>query len=92
MTFGPPSETVKSPALTIDKSVTPQTYVTVGETLSYSYVVTKTVKDKAEIQQVATVSANWDETIGAIIADAMDKVGKDGLLLTPRPWSNKLFQ
>jgi hypothetical protein len=28
--------------------------------------------------QVATVSANWDTTIGEIIADAMDKVGKDG--------------
>ena len=33
-----------------------------------------------EIAQVATVSANWDTTIGEIIADAMDKVGKDGTI------------
>ena len=42
--------------------------------------IAKTVKDKSEIQQVATVSANWDSTIGEIIADAMDKVGKDGTI------------
>ena len=36
------------------------------------------MKDKEEIKQVATVSANWDHTIGEIIADALDKVGKDG--------------
>jgi len=36
------------------------------------------VKDKEEIKQVATVSANWDTTVGEIIADALDKVGKDG--------------
>src|SRR5216684_3800223 len=42
--------------------------------------IAKTVKDKAEIQQVATVSANWDSAIGGIIADAMDKVGKDGTI------------
>ncbi len=40
----------------------------------------KKVKDKEEINQVATVSANWDEEIGEIIADAMDKVGKDGTI------------
>jgi len=42
--------------------------------------IAKKVKDKEEIKQVATVSANWDETIGEIIADAMDKVGKDGTI------------
>ena len=42
--------------------------------------IAKNVKDKEEIKQVATVSANWDETIGEIIADAMDKVGKDGTI------------
>src|SRR5204862_3662150 len=42
--------------------------------------ITKKVKEKEEIKQVATVSANWDETIGGIIADAMDKVGKDGTI------------
>ncbi len=40
--------------------------------------ISKKVKDKEEIKQVATVSANWDHTIGEIIADALDKVGKDG--------------
>jgi chaperonin GroEL len=42
--------------------------------------ISKRVKDKEEIKQVATVSANWDTTIGEIIADAMDKVGKDGTI------------
>ena len=42
--------------------------------------IAKKVKDKEEIKQVATVSANWDTTIGNIIADAMDKVGKDGTI------------
>jgi chaperonin GroEL len=43
--------------------------------------ISKKVKDKEEIKQVATVSANWDTTIGEIIADAMDKVGKDGTIM-----------
>jgi len=42
--------------------------------------IAKKVKDKEEIKQVATVSSNWDTTIGEIIADAMDKVGKDGTI------------
>src|SRR5438094_2495921 len=42
--------------------------------------ISKKVRDKEEIQQVATVSANWDSTIGKIIADAMDKVGRDGTI------------
>jgi len=42
--------------------------------------VSKKVNDREEIRQVATVSANWDENIGNIIADAMDKVGKDGTI------------
>ena len=42
--------------------------------------ISKKVKDSSEIAQVATVSANWDTTIGQIIADAMDKVGKDGTI------------
>jgi chaperonin GroEL len=42
--------------------------------------ISKKVKDRTEIAQVATVSANWDTTIGEIIADAMDKVGKDGTI------------
>ena len=42
--------------------------------------ISKKVKDSSEIAQVATVSANWDTTIGQIIAEAMDKVGKDGTI------------
>ena len=38
------------------------------------------VKGKKEIAQVATISANSDEKIGALIADAMEKVGKDGVI------------
>ncbi|HWU67391.1 MAG TPA: chaperonin GroEL [Stenotrophobium sp.] len=37
-------------------------------------------KDRKAIAQVGTVSANADETIGKIIADAMDKVGKEGVI------------
>jgi chaperonin GroEL len=42
--------------------------------------LSKKVKDRTEIAQVATISANGDKTIGDIIADAMDKVGKDGTI------------
>jgi chaperonin GroEL len=42
--------------------------------------MSKEVKDKKEIAQVATISANSDETIGNLIAEAMDKVGKDGVI------------
>ena len=38
------------------------------------------VKDQAQIAQVATISANSDATIGTIIAEAMEKVGKDGTI------------
>jgi chaperonin GroEL len=43
-------------------------------------VISKKVSDTKEIAQVATVSANWDTEIGGIIAEAMDKVGKDGTI------------
>ncbi len=42
--------------------------------------MSKSVKDKKEIAQVATISANNDHTIGDIIAEAMEKVGKDGTI------------
>jgi chaperonin GroEL len=42
--------------------------------------ISKKVGGREEIRQVATVSANWDSSIGDIIADAMDKVGKDGTI------------
>jgi chaperonin GroEL len=40
----------------------------------------KPIKTPAEIAQVATISANNDAEIGQLIADAMDKVGKDGVI------------
>ena len=40
----------------------------------------KTIQDKKEIAQVGTISANNDSEIGNLIADAMDKVGKDGVI------------
>jgi chaperonin GroEL len=40
--------------------------------------ISKDVKGTTEIAQVATISANGEKTVGEIIADAMDKVGKDG--------------
>src|SRR5688572_24354732 len=42
--------------------------------------ISKKVNDREEIRQVAMVSANWDASIGDTIADAMDKVGKDGTI------------
>lgn len=40
----------------------------------------KPVQEKKEIAQVGTISANNDSSIGALIAEAMDKVGKDGVI------------
>jgi chaperonin GroEL len=40
----------------------------------------KATKDATEIQQVGTISANGDETIGKLLADAMEKVGKEGVI------------
>ncbi len=40
----------------------------------------KPIKDSQEIAQVAAISANNDQEIGAMIADAMEKVGKDGVI------------
>jgi chaperonin GroEL len=42
--------------------------------------VSKPTKEQKEIAQVGTISANNDETIGAIIAEAMNKVGKEGVI------------
>ena len=42
--------------------------------------IAKDVKDKKEIAQVATISANSDANIGGLIAEAMEKVGKDGVI------------
>ena len=42
--------------------------------------LSKSIKDKKEIEQVATIAANYDREIGEKIADAMEKVGKDGVI------------
>jgi chaperonin GroEL len=42
--------------------------------------MSKTTKDKKEIAQVASIAANNDKTIGSLIAEAMEKVGKDGVI------------
>jgi chaperonin GroEL len=42
--------------------------------------ISKPVKGHTEISQVATISANGDTTVGNLIADAMEKVGKDGVI------------
>ena len=42
--------------------------------------MSKATKDKKEIAQVATIAANNDKTIGDLIAEAMEKVGKDGVI------------
>jgi chaperonin GroEL len=42
--------------------------------------LSKSTKDKKEIAQVASIAANNDKTIGNLIADAMEKVGKDGVI------------
>src|SRR5712691_3689159 len=42
--------------------------------------MSKSTKDKKEIAQVATIASNNDRTIGNLIAEAMEKVGKDGVI------------
>lgn len=42
--------------------------------------ISKPIKDKKEIEQVGAISANNDDTIGKLISDAMDKVGKEGVI------------
>ncbi len=42
--------------------------------------LSKPTRDKKEIEQVGTISANNDETVGAIISEAMEKVGKEGVI------------
>ena len=56
----------------IDKAVD----IIVGELKNLS----KTTKEKKEIAQVGTISANNDSTIGDIISEAMEKVGKEGVI------------
>jgi chaperonin GroEL len=52
----------------------------VAAAVEYLDKISKKVNDKEEIKQVTTVSANSDSDIGVIIADAMEKLGKDGTI------------
>jgi chaperonin GroEL len=52
----------------------------VGKAVDELKSLSKTTKGRDEIAQVGTVSANGDGTIGDIIAEAMDKVGKEGVI------------
>src|SRR6202158_2747706 len=51
--------------------------------------MSKSTKDKKEIEQVASIAANNDKTIGSLIAEAMEKVGKDGgITVEESKWAN----
>ncbi len=52
----------------------------VGKVIDYLKSVSKEVGGREEIAQVGSISANNDKTIGNLIADAMEKVGKDGVI------------
>ncbi len=54
--------------------------VAVEQVTKNLHKLSKPTKDQKEIAQVGTISANSDPTIGGIIAEAMDKVGKDGVI------------
>jgi len=54
--------------------------VTVAGAVAELRALSKSTKDKQEIAQVATIAANNDRTIGTLISEAMEKVGKDGVI------------
>jgi chaperonin GroEL len=54
--------------------------VAVGAVVKELANISKKIKSSTEIEQVATISANNDSEIGKMIATAMDKVGKDGII------------
>lgn len=54
--------------------------IAVGKVIEYLKSISKTVDGRDEIAQVGSISANNDSTIGQLIADAMEKVGKDGVI------------
>jgi chaperonin GroEL len=62
--------------MAIKRGIEKAVEVTVDELVKMS----KQTKDQAEISQVGTISANNDRTIGNIIAEAMNKVGKEGVI------------
>jgi chaperonin GroEL len=52
----------------------------IGKVVEYLKSVSKDVEGRTDIAQVGTISANNDDSIGNLIADAMEKVGKDGVI------------
>jgi chaperonin GroEL len=52
----------------------------VDQVVKELHKMSKSTKDKKEIAQVATIAANNDGTVGHLIAEAMEKVGKDGVV------------
>ena len=52
----------------------------VAEVVKSLEAQSKTVEDHSEVEQIGTISANGDSDIGQLIAEAMDKVGKDGTI------------
>jgi chaperonin GroEL len=52
----------------------------VGQAVAELKKMSKPTQDRKEIAQVGTISANGDEAIGSLIAEAMDKVGKEGVI------------
>ncbi len=52
----------------------------VAKVIEHMKTISKEITSKEEIAQVAAISANSDESIGELIAEAMDKVGKDGVI------------
>ena len=53
--------------------------------------ISKPTKDRKEIEQVGTISANSDETIGKLISEAMEKVGKEGVITVEESKSMDTF-
>jgi chaperonin GroEL len=53
---------------------------TVAEIINQLNKISKPVKEKQEIAQVASIAANCDTAVGDLIAEAMEKVGKDGVI------------
>jgi chaperonin GroEL len=68
--------TAGSNPMEIKRGIEKAVEVVIGELKKMS----KPVQDKKEIAQVGTISANNDPSIGELIAEAMDKVGKDGVI------------
>ncbi|MDP3684353.1 MAG: chaperonin GroEL, partial [Ignavibacteria bacterium] len=54
--------------------------ISVTKVVEFLKTMSRPVEGRTEIAQVASISANSDQTIGNLIADAMEKVGKDGVI------------